>query len=138
MLPVARSIAGRTPAGARPYVEKLLSSGAVKVTVTVAKVLRVFLDDPDAPCYGLELMRATGLPSGSLYPVLARLERAGWVRSEREEIDPAAEGRPARRYYELTPDGLATARSELAALAERFRPPPQVPRGLPQPNGGPA
>lgn len=106
--------------------------------MTVAKVLRVFLDDPGTPCYGLELMKATGLPSGSLYPVLARLERAGWLRSEREEIDPVAEGRPARRYYALTPDGLATARVELAALSERFRPPAELPRGLRQPKGGTA
>lgn len=57
----------------------------------------------------LELIRATGLPSWSLSPVLARLARAGWVRSSREQVDPAVERRPARRYYELTPDGLAAA-----------------------------
>jgi DNA-binding PadR family transcriptional regulator len=108
----------------------------MKVTMAVAKVLRVFLEDPDTPCYGLELMRETGLPSGSLYPVLARLERAGWIRSEREEIDPVAEGRPARRYYALTPDGVVIARSELAALSEELRPPVRAPRGLPQPDGG--
>jgi len=108
----------------------------MRVTMTVAKVLRVFLEDPAAQCYGLELMKATGLPSGSLYPVLARLERAGWVRSSREQIDPAAEGRPPRRYYELTPEGLEKARYELAALAEQLRPPGhRVPR-FPQPEGG--
>jgi DNA-binding PadR family transcriptional regulator len=108
----------------------------MKVTMTVAKVLRVFLEDPAVPCYGLKLMKATGLPSGSLYPVLARLERAGWVRSSREQVDPVAEGRPARRYYELTPDGLAAARCELAALAEQLRPPGRVVPGFLQPEGG--
>ena len=107
----------------------------MKVTITVAKVLRVFLEDPTVPCYGLKLMKATGLPSGSLYPVLARLERAGWLRSSREQVDPAAEG-PARRYYELTPDGLAAARCELAALAEQLRPPGRVVPGFLQPEGG--
>ncbi|QPP05269.1 tyrosine-type recombinase/integrase [Streptomyces bathyalis] len=68
-------------------------------------------------------MKETGLPSGSLYPVLARLERAGWLRSCREAIDPGAEGRPQRRYYELTPDGLVEARRELAVLSEQLRPP---------------
>jgi PadR family transcriptional regulator PadR len=101
----------------------------VRVTVAVARVLRVFLDDPAAPRYGLELMKTTGMPSGSLYPVLARLERAGWVRSTLEQIDLAAAGRPARRYYELTPDGVAKARYELAALAEEFRRPSQPSRG---------
>lgn len=104
--------------------------------MAAAKVLRAFLDDPARPCYGLELMRATGLPSGSLYPVLARLERAGWVRSSREQIDPAAEGRPARRYYELTPDGLTAARCELAALAEQLRPPRPAGIAVPRPEGG--
>ena len=106
--------------------------------MAVAKVLRVFLDDPSTQCYGLELMKATGLPSGSLYPVLARLERAGWVRSVREEIDPAVEGRPARRYYQLTPDGLASARVELAALAEEFGPPGRRRPGTLRPESGPA
>src|ERR1022692_4150405 len=69
----------------------------VRVTMTVARVLRLFLDEPDASHYGLELMKATGFRSGTLYPVLARLERAGWIRSQREDIDPVAEGRPARR-----------------------------------------
>ena len=108
----------------------------MNVTVTVAKVLRVFLEDPTQPCYGLELMKATGLPSGSLYPVLARLERAGWVRSRREQIDPVAEGRPPRRYYELTPDGLTAARCELAALAQQLRPPRLADIAVPRPEGG--
>jgi hypothetical protein len=43
------------------------------MTLAVAAVLRVFLDDPDAPRYGYELMRRTGFPSGKLYPILARL-----------------------------------------------------------------
>jgi PadR family transcriptional regulator len=98
--------------------------------------LRVFVEDPATPCYGLELMKATGLPSGSLYPALARLERAGWVRSRRENIDPVIEGRPPRRYYELTPDGLAQARCELAVLAEQLRPPGHPKPGFPQPHAG--
>jgi PadR family transcriptional regulator PadR len=110
--------------------------GRVKVTVTMAKVLRALLEDPAKPSYGLELMKASSLPSGSLYPVLARLERAGLVVSWREQIDPAAEGRPARRYYQLTPDGLESARHELAALAEQLRPPRRFRPGFLQPEGG--
>jgi DNA-binding PadR family transcriptional regulator len=108
----------------------------MKVTTTVARVLRIFLDDPEAPRYGLELMRETGLPSGSLYPVLARLEGAGWVRSKREQIDPAAEGRPQRRYYALTSDGLVSARYELAVLSEQLRPPALRPAAGLRPEGG--
>lgn len=108
----------------------------MRVTITVGRVLRVFLDDPDVPRYGLELMKATGLPSGSLYPILARLERAGWVRSRRERIKKADKARPPRRYYELTAEGLAAARHELAALADQLRLPDQGAVITPRLEGG--
>lgn len=93
----------------------------VRVTTSVAQVLVVLLDDPRVGRYGLELIRATGLPSGTVYPILARLREAGWVRADWEDIDPVAEGRPARRYYQLTGDGVAAARAELASLYGRLR-----------------
>lgn len=92
------------------------------MTTTVAQVLTVLLDDPRVARYGLELMRATGQPSGTLYPILARLQEAGWLRADWEDIDPAVEGRPARRYYRLTAEGTAAARVELAALRAKLRP----------------
>jgi DNA-binding PadR family transcriptional regulator len=94
----------------------------VRVTAGVAQVLAVFLHDPTVGRYGLELMRATGQPSGTLYPILTRLAEAGWVTTAWEDIDPAAEGRPARRYYQLTGAGAEAARLELAALRDRLRP----------------
>lgn len=71
---------------------------------------------------GLDLIRATGLPSGTLYPLLERLQRAGWVEARWEELNPVAAGRPARRYYRLTAEGAAAARSELAALYQQLGP----------------
>jgi DNA-binding PadR family transcriptional regulator len=88
------------------------------MTVAVAKVLAAFLTDPAVDRYGLDLMRATEHPSGTLYPILLRLQRAGWVAAHWEEIDPATAGRPARRYYRLTPDGAVAARTAVAALYE--------------------
>ena len=88
----------------------------VRITVAVATLLRVFLDEPDKAQYGYGLMRQTGYPSGKLYPILARLESAGWLIKEREQIDPARAGRPARRTYRLTGDGAQQARLELAEL----------------------
>jgi PadR family transcriptional regulator PadR len=99
----------------------------VRVTVAVATVLRAFLDDVTQPRYGYELMRLTGYPSGKLYPILARLQRAGWLTKELEDIDPAAAGRPVRRLYRLTPTGTHAARDELAALAQQLRPPAAPP-----------
>lgn len=95
-------------------------ASSIRVTAAVAKVLAAFLADADADRYGLELMRATGHASGTLYPILARLTDAGWVESHWEDIDPVAAGRPSRRYYRLTPDGAVAAHRELAALRRQL------------------
>jgi DNA-binding PadR family transcriptional regulator len=92
----------------------------VRATAAVAKVLAAFLEDPAVDRYGLDLMRASGHPSGTLYPILTRLQRAGWIEAEWVEVDPAAAGRPARRYYRLTPDGAVAARDEIAALQRQL------------------
>jgi PadR family transcriptional regulator len=94
----------------------------IRVTAGVARLLAVLVVEPSEWRYGLDLMRATGQPSGSLYPMLTRLETAGWLDAEWEDIDPAVEGRPARRCYRLTPDGLALARTELAELSAQLNP----------------
>lgn len=88
----------------------------MRITVPVAKVLSAFLGDAGADRYGLDLIRLTGLASGTLYPILRRLQEWGWVDAEWERIDPAAEGRPARRYYHLTAEGATQARTALAEL----------------------
>jgi PadR family transcriptional regulator PadR len=92
----------------------------IRLTTAVAKVLAAFLAEPDAERYGLELMRATGHPSGTLYPILTRLEQAGWLQARWEQVDAAEAARPARRYYRLTVDGVASARIELAALHQQL------------------
>lgn len=94
----------------------------VRITVTVAKVLREFLDDPVEPRYGFDLMQKTGTASGTLYPILARLENAGWIEGQHEAIDPAQAGRPARRMYFMTGEGAVAATRELAKLSAQLRP----------------
>jgi PadR family transcriptional regulator PadR len=76
-------------------------------------------------CFGSEIMEVTGLPSGTVYPALRRLERDGLVESNwepEEEANDAA--RPARRYYRVTATGKTTA----AAVVERY---PLLARMLP-------
>jgi DNA-binding PadR family transcriptional regulator len=107
----------------------------VRMTLAVAAVLRVFLDDVSAPRYGYELMRLTGFPSGKLYPILARLEAAGWLVKETETIDPAEAGRPARRLYRLEASCIPVVRTELAAINEKLRPGTTRPTRL-HPKGG--
>jgi DNA-binding PadR family transcriptional regulator len=56
--------------------------------------------------YGLRLIELTGLPSGTVYPALRRLERDGLVQSHWEQQSIAdAERRPLRKYYKITPSG---------------------------------
>lgn len=79
-------------------------------------VLERFLERPTEWRYGYELSRATGLKSGTLYPILMRLEKytlleARWVTT--------AEGVPPRHTYRLTPNGLEFARAQLAQARPR-------------------
>jgi PadR family transcriptional regulator PadR len=89
----------------------------------MAAVIKVFLEEPQQPRYGFELMRLLGQPSGTLYPILAKFEHAGWITGGKEDIDPAAEGRPARHVYTITGAGARAAHHQLAELSERYRPP---------------
>jgi DNA-binding PadR family transcriptional regulator len=92
---------------------------AIKMTGPVEQVLRTMLDDPAVERYGLEISKLTGLETGTLYPVMARLENVGWVESSWEDPDLGVSGgRPRRRYYVLTRDGAEQAR---LALAEKSR-----------------
>jgi DNA-binding PadR family transcriptional regulator len=76
--------------------------------------------------YGFDIMDATGLPSGTVYPLLRRLERLACVESQwEEESETQAAGRPARKYYRITADGrevLERARGRFAALDHALRP----------------
>ena len=86
----------------------------MKLTAPLERVLRVFLADVTARRYGYDLMKAAKLPSGTLYPMLARLEVEGLVASEWEPLPDDGSGRPPRKYYQLTGDGIRVARLELA------------------------
>lgn len=85
-----------------------------RMTLSTQQVLRALLVDPRQELYGSQIGDAAGLPSGTVHPILARLEGGGWLESRWEEIDPRQEGRPARRYYRLTPTGTVGARDALA------------------------
>jgi PadR family transcriptional regulator PadR len=80
------------------------------MTLQVQLVLNEMLREPTEQRYGLDMCESTGLPSGTIYPILARLERVGWVESDWEDPDAhIAEGRPRRRYYRLTREGAECA-----------------------------
>ncbi|HEV7898762.1 MAG TPA: PadR family transcriptional regulator [Planosporangium sp.] len=84
-----------------------------KATVDVLTVLL----DSDGPRWGLEIIKATGRPSGTVYPLLDRLERAGWVTSRWDEDDDRKG--PRRRLYALTPEGALESRRTCARASQR-------------------
>ena len=85
------------------------------MTLQAQRVLAVLLNEPLEDHYGLEIAKKADLASGSIYPILARLEAADWVTSGWEDIDEAKEGRRRRRYYRLTALGK---REAILALEE--------------------
>ena len=82
-----------------------------RVTAPTLDVLEHLLD-ATAPTWGLLLVKATGRPAGTIYPILDRLERLGWVESEWEVDDRPG---PRRRLYTLTGDAVPAARRLLEA-----------------------
>ena len=68
--------------------------------------------------YGFDVMDVTGLPSGTVYPALRRMEAAGLVRSKWENaVIAQREQRPPRKYYDITRSGQLA----LAEAVERYR-----------------
>ena len=87
-----------------------------RITAQTAAVLTALLAREKA--WGFELSRETGLKAGTMYPILAWLQAAGWVEDRWE--DPEAwrdTGRPPRRYYRLTTTGRARAAHATAATS---------------------
>ncbi|MBV8167983.1 MAG: helix-turn-helix transcriptional regulator [Alphaproteobacteria bacterium] len=80
------------------------------------RVLGSLLSDPRDELSGADLARLTTLPSGTLYPILLRLEGAKWLSSRWEKDDPSELGRPRRRFYRLTALGAKRAKQELRVL----------------------
>ena len=96
-----------------------------RLSITAVSVLHAIADGYQ---YGFDVIDQTGLPSGTVYPALSRLERDGLVKSAWEnEQDAHAEGRPARRYYKLTAPGakaLDDAASYYRAMLPGVKPRP--------------
>ena len=92
-----------------------------RMTITVQLVLRAMLAEPTREMYGLQICQQAGLPSGTIHPILARLEALGWLRSYWEDADPQEEGRPRRRYYKLTDDGAGALESPWPRPPHRHR-----------------
>jgi DNA-binding PadR family transcriptional regulator len=107
------------------------------MTIPTQRVLASLLGADEL--YGADIGRAAGLPSGTVHPILARLEGLGWATSRWEDVDPRVEGRPPRRYYRLTTDGRDQALTALAKVRRPAGTPSRAtPRGPAGPPGHPA
>ena len=109
----------------------------VRVTLQTLQVLQVLQDDTAGQHYGLEISKKSGLPTGSVYPIMTRLEIAGWISSAWEDIDESAQGRRRRRYYWLTEEGAVCARHEVEKARRLLSPGPTA-RVHPRPGGATA
>jgi PadR family transcriptional regulator, regulatory protein PadR len=89
-----------------------------RMTLPTQLVLRALLEEPSREMYGLEICARAGLQSGTIHPILARLEKIEWLESRWEDVNPHEQGRPRRRYYRLSPDGAVRARHALARATE--------------------
>ena len=100
--------------------------GALRMTYLTAIVLEAIASGHR---YGFDIMDATGIPDGTVYPCLRRLEQAGLLRARWEDAaEAAAKNRPARRYYRLTPEGSAAlegARERFPGVSRTFGAPPR-------------
>ena len=88
----------------------------VRMSLQTLRTLESFLENPNDELSGSDVQKRSGLASGTLYPILLRLESAGWFVSRWESVDPASVGRPRRRLYRLTPSGLARASEVFASF----------------------
>src|SRR3954467_10841984 len=91
-------------------------SDEVRLTGPSLRVLRFFMEAPRERRSGAEMSKATKVGSGTLYPMLARLEAAGWLTREWEGIDSREAGRPRRGFFRLTAGGQNSARVALGYL----------------------
>jgi PadR family transcriptional regulator, regulatory protein PadR len=83
-------------------------------------VLGAFASNPRRELSGAQISRLTGLPSGTLYPMLLRLEKAGWLRSRWEVEEPQVLGRPRRRFYRITGEGAKHGHAAMRELNAAF------------------
>src|SRR3954470_5111838 len=89
----------------------------VRMSLQTLRALEAFLENPTDELSGSDVQKRSGLASGTLYPILLRLESAGWFVSRWEAIDPATAGRPRRRLYKLTPSGVTRATEVFASFS---------------------
>jgi PadR family transcriptional regulator, regulatory protein PadR len=90
----------------------------IRLTAVIMDVLDVLTNaSPDNPTWGLRLCEQTGYGTGTVYPALDRLLKAGWISDYWEDPPPA--DRPRRRFYQITSTGREGYTAAVRERAER-------------------
>jgi|ERR1022692_5058099 PadR family transcriptional regulator PadR len=89
----------------------------LRMSPQTVQAMAEFLRDAKDWKYGYDISRNTGLKSGTLYPILMRLEEHGLLETRWEDSEP---GRPPRHMYRMTADGLRFARERVLATSRRL------------------
>ena len=92
-----------------------------RMSSATLKVLAAFLSSPRDELAGVDVGNAAKVGPGTLYPILQRLEKAGWLASRWETDDPQLLKRPRRRFYRITELGAQQARIAFKDLESGFR-----------------
>ena len=92
-----------------------------RITTQSIQVLGELMSRPVAELSGAEIAKRTKVASGTLYPILLRLEDAGWLQSRWETEDPAVLGRPRRRFYRITAYGAKNVQKAVRELKPALR-----------------
>jgi PadR family transcriptional regulator, regulatory protein PadR len=93
-------------------------------------VLGTFLEAHPTSLAGADIINSQRMFSGTLYPILDRLEASGWIEGEWEDNSAAKLGRPRRRHYSLTALGRSCAQQEIEKRVSRGGPLLGIPKGL--------
>jgi PadR family transcriptional regulator, regulatory protein PadR len=96
-----------------PPVEIVMAE-KIRISGPTLKLLKLLLENPKQARSGAEISKITELGSGTIYPLLQRLEIAKWIEGDWENVEPSEVGRPKRRLYKLTRSGQVAAIKELA------------------------
>ncbi|MBJ7485079.1 helix-turn-helix transcriptional regulator [Brevundimonas sp.] len=93
-----------------------MTISARKLSPQTLSVLSALAEAGSAWRYGLQISQSTALKSGSLYPILARLNERGLI--EGEWLEPERPGRPPRHAYRLTAEGRRFVSEQPASAAD--------------------
>lgn len=90
---------------------------AIKLSIPMLKVLKLFLEQPEKPLFGFQIVNKIHINQSTVYPLLIKLETAGYLKAYWEKLDPTILDRPRRRYYQIRSE----AKAKIIKMFEPFQ-----------------